>query len=82
MDGDEVNPHELGYCCRFATGQSCIGCGDEVNGVELMTLDFAMMIRRLHRKLSLVRPNDPILSQSIKLLEKYGIKSSPLRGQQ
>jgi hypothetical protein len=28
----EVNPHTLGYCCRYACGETCIGCGDEMNG--------------------------------------------------
>lgn len=29
------NTHDLGVCLRFANGQTCVGCGDEVNGDEL-----------------------------------------------
>lgn len=33
--GDTVNPHELGFCCRFACGETCVGCGDAENGNPL-----------------------------------------------
>lgn len=30
-----VNPHLLGFCCRYASNLSCVGCGDSENG-EIM----------------------------------------------
>jgi len=32
---DLVNPHKLGFCCRFASNQTCMGCGDATNGDPL-----------------------------------------------
>jgi hypothetical protein len=30
-----VNPHSLGFCCRYACNETCIGCGDESNGESI-----------------------------------------------
>jgi hypothetical protein len=30
-----VDPHKLGFCCRYAANETCIGCGDETNGQPL-----------------------------------------------
>lgn len=32
---EHVNPHDSGYCCRYANGETCIGCGDAENGEKL-----------------------------------------------
>ncbi len=31
----KVNPHNLGYCCRYASNQTCVGCGDAENGLPI-----------------------------------------------
>jgi hypothetical protein len=28
----EVDSHKLGFCIRYACGQTCVGCGDTENG--------------------------------------------------
>jgi hypothetical protein len=56
---------------------SALAC-DEAE-IIFNVIDLAMMIRRLHAKLKKHAPDDPILSQALDLLEKQGIKSSPLR---
>ncbi len=35
----ELDTHKLGTCLRFANGQTCIGCGDKVNGIPLIELE-------------------------------------------
>jgi hypothetical protein len=49
---------------------------------ELRVIDLALMIRRLVRRLELraISPEDHVMiGQALALLEKHGIKSSPLR---
>jgi len=31
----ELDTHKLGTCLRFANGETCVGCGDALNGVKL-----------------------------------------------
>ena len=35
--GDHLDTHKLGTCLRFANGETCIGCGDAINGTKLDT---------------------------------------------
>ena len=35
VERDTVDPHQLGFCCRYACGETCIGCGDAENGIPL-----------------------------------------------
>lgn len=32
---EDFDPHTVGFCCRYASNQSCVGCGDPTNGEEL-----------------------------------------------
>lgn len=35
MPEPKVDSHKLGFCIRYACGQTCIGCGDPENGQDL-----------------------------------------------
>ena len=51
----------------------------ELSAEDVRVLDFAMMIRRLVDRLQKFDPDSRLPTQALALLEKYGIKSSPLR---
>lgn len=45
------DPHLLGYCCRYASNLTCVGCGDETNGDETNGDDAqADLIRKFYRQ--------------------------------
>lgn len=46
---DRINPHNFGYCCRYAANQSCIGCGDEENGTPVEQIELKKLIAPPHR---------------------------------
>lgn len=35
QEANDVNPHNLGFCCRYACNETCVGCGDSENGIPL-----------------------------------------------
>ena len=37
---DRRNTHLVGFCHRYAVGESCVGCGDSENGVALEELPY------------------------------------------
>jgi len=40
-----VNPHLLGFCCRYACNETCVGCGDSENGMPLYWNDISLLIQ-------------------------------------
>lgn len=44
--GDRRDTHKVGFCHRFAYGESCVGCGDQENGIALPEYSLTQNYRR------------------------------------